>query len=83
MVDEDGEGVPPYGLGNAAGEYDEAEDYAHYGYADPEGHGEEGGEMVEYETPRPVKASPTLNILYGQYMLSTKAYQSALCEFWE
>ena len=81
MGEEDGEsGVQPHGGGDVAGEDDEAEDYEQYGYADAEGHGEEGGEMVEYETPRPVRNSPTLNILYGQYMLSTKAYQSALCE---
>lgn len=45
------------------------------GYGDDE---EGGGE--EYETPRPTIPSASLNAIYGQYMLSTKANQSALCE---
>lgn len=32
------------------------------------------------EVPRPTKNSPTLNTLYGQNMLTTRSYQSALCE---
>jgi len=81
MVDEDGESGGRGGdYGETGGEEDEADDYEQYGYADADAQGGGEGEMVEYETPRPVRASPTLNILYGQYMLSTRAYQSALCE---
>lgn len=33
-----------------------------------------------YETPRPSIPSASLNVIYGQYMLSTRAHQSALCK---
>lgn len=33
----------------------------------------------EHDCPKPTKYSPTFNTLYGQNMLTTKSYQSALC----
>lgn len=44
--------------------------------------GEEDDEEVvdTFETPRPTIPSATLNVIYGQYMLSTRAHQSALCK---
>ena len=49
--------------------------------AEEEDDGEGQSEAVEeYDNPRPERFSPTLNALYGQCMLSAKAYQSALCK---
>jgi len=38
------------------------------------------GEAEEHECPKPTSHSPVFNTLYGQNMLTTKSYQSALCE---
>lgn len=52
---------------------------------DNEDEGEDGsvrdsmGGETSLETPLPKMASPSLNAIYGQHMLSAKAYQSALC----
>lgn len=64
------------------GDDDDADQYGYeYGPGGDDGQGDQDEDDGDsYETPRPTKQSPTLNILYGQYMLSTKAYQSALCE---
>ena len=51
---------------------------------DDEADGDEEDEgrdiLAEADIVRPTVFSPKLNVLYGQIMLSTKAYQSALCE---
>jgi general transcription factor 3C polypeptide 3 (transcription factor C subunit 4) len=40
----------------------------------------ENGEAEEHECPKPTRHSPVFNTLYGQNMLTTKSYQSALCK---
>lgn len=47
--------------------------------ANEEGEGDSAEVEEGYYNPRPTRFSPTLNALYGQCMLSAKAYQSALC----
>ena len=39
-----------------------------------------GANQSAAEVLKPTKFSPTLNVIYGQHMLSARAYQSALCE---
>lgn len=57
---------------------DEDEDPGEEGDEDDQ----EGGDAaaIEAEYPKPTKFSPVLYAFYGQHMLATKAYQSALCE---
>jgi general transcription factor 3C polypeptide 3 (transcription factor C subunit 4) len=38
------------------------------------------GEGEEHDCPKPTCHSPVFNTLYGQNMLTTRSYQSALCE---
>lgn len=38
------------------------------------------GTADQHECPKPTKYSPVFNTMYGQNMLTTKSYQSALCE---
>lgn len=38
-------------------------------------------ETSEHDCPKPTTNSPVFNTLYGQNMLTTKSYQSALCEY--
>lgn len=40
---------------------------------------EASGLVEEHDCPKPTKHSPVFNTLYGQNMLTTKSYQSALC----
>lgn len=39
------------------------------------------GDGEEHDCPKPTCHSPVFNTLYGQNMLTTKSYQSALCEY--
>lgn len=68
--DEDEEGMhDDEGDGDGEGE-DEDESVAPSGTADQEPH----------ECPKPTKYSPVFNTMYGQNMLTTRSYQSALCK---
>ncbi|GMK54381.1 hypothetical protein CspeluHIS016_0109670 [Cutaneotrichosporon spelunceum] len=70
-VDRDGEGDGEgEGEGDGAGD-DEDESMAPSGIADTEPH----------ECPKPKKYSPVFNTMYGQNMLTTRSYQSALFYF--